>query len=107
MFDFASTLEEADIALAKGDYALSMFNYWLVNFAFEDEDFPYHYTKEIGEKAEQKFRQILKKHRKDILESDSYLQYKKSLSVFEAYKKYFHYFEQEIINTTDAIKTEL
>lgn len=60
MFDFASTLEEAAIALANDEYAISMFNYWIVNFAFKDEEIPYHYTKELGDKAEQKFSQFLK-----------------------------------------------
>lgn len=93
MFDFKATLEEADKALAKGDYALAIFNYWLVNFAYEDEEFPDYYTKEIGNKAEKELRKLLKKHKDRILETDSYLQYKIALSDFETYKNYFHNFE--------------
>lgn len=57
-----------------GDYALSMFLYWLVNFAFEDEEFPNHHTKELGDKAEKIFNQFLK-NREKTSESGSYLQY--------------------------------
>lgn len=45
MFDFRTTLKESDHALNNGNIALAMFNYWLVNFAFGDEEYPYFYTK--------------------------------------------------------------
>ena len=79
MFDFAETLKEADQALAQEDYALAIFNYWLVNFAYYDEEFPYHYTQEIGDKAKRNFLKLMRKHKDEILQSDSYLKYKNCL----------------------------
>ena len=34
MFDFQATLDEADQANVEGNYALAVFDYWLIEFAF-------------------------------------------------------------------------
>jgi len=98
MFDFAETLNDGDQALAKSDFALAMFYYWLVNFAYEDEEFPYYYSPEIGQKASKQFMKLLSKHKDDLLESESYIKLKESMSIFETYRKYFKHFEREIRN---------
>lgn len=58
MFDFRTTLKEGDHALNNGNIALAMFNYWLVNFAFGDEEYPYFYKKKIYEMKLPKIRNI-------------------------------------------------
>lgn len=96
MFDFQSILNEADKAVEQKEYAIAIFNYWLVDFAFNDEDFPSAYTNEIGQKADEGFEKYIKEYKNDILNSSSYIQYKNSLKDIPAYQKYFKYFEREI-----------
>ena len=50
MFDFAGTLREAEEAVKNQDFAMATFYYWLIGFAYEDEEFPYSYTDDIGKK---------------------------------------------------------
>ena len=98
MFDYAETLKEADQALEKGDYAIAAFKYWLVNFAYNDEDIPYCYTKEIGDKASEKYEELLEEHKEGLVRSASYQEYKKMLVIFEGYLKYFYYYERKVRN---------
>lgn len=44
MFDFQGTLYEAKEYKKQGNISLAT----LINFAFEDEEFSYYYTEEIG-----------------------------------------------------------
>lgn len=92
MFDFLSTLEKADDYACRKEYALATFHYWLINFAFEDEEYPYHYTKEIGERGRKGFLKFVKKHRDNILTDESYLEFK-SLMAHTIYDYYFENFE--------------
>lgn len=96
MFDFEATLKEGDQALAEGNLAKALFYYWLVDFAFEDEEFPYFYTNEIGRKANKKFFTLSKKCKDKILESEEYLKFKEGMSIFESYRRYFVHFERAI-----------
>lgn len=96
MFDFQATLDEADQALAEGNYALAVFDYWLIDFAFEDEEFPLYYTQEMGMKARKMFFKLIKKHKNGILDSESYIKLKESLNKFETYNKYSSHFERVV-----------
>ncbi len=102
MFDFKATIDEADHALLEGNYVLAVFDYWLIDFAFYDEEFPISYTKEMGRKARKMFFKILKKHKGEILESDYYREMKESFSVFESYRKYFCHFERVVRSLQDG-----
>lgn len=99
MFDFRTTLKEDDHALNNGNIALAMFNYWLVNFAFGDEEYPYFYTKEIGDEASEKFIVLFRKYKDMVLESEVYLAFKDEMRVFESYRHYFNHFERDIRNS--------
>jgi hypothetical protein len=96
MFDFQATLDEADQAFADKDYAWAVFNYWLIDFAFNDEDIPYFYSREIGDKANEMFYKLIEEHKNGILNSESYLRKKKNLSIYESYRKYFCHFERVV-----------
>lgn len=96
MFDFKATLEDADQAYAEGNYALAVFDYWLIDFAFLDEEFPCGYTPEMGEKASKMFLKLIKKHKNEVLDSESYIKMKDSLNGFEKYNKYFTHFERVV-----------
>ena len=96
MFDFPNTLAMAMRYEEQGDFALATFHYWLIDFAFEDEDIPWHYTRQIGEKGREGFNRLLGKYRDEIPISASYIKFKDELSVFESYRKYFYYFEQTL-----------
>jgi len=96
MFDFKKTLDEADQAYANGDFAWAVFNYWLIDFAFYDEELPLYYTPEIGRKARKMFFKLVKKHKNEILDSESYREMKNDLSVFESYQKYLTHFERVV-----------
>lgn len=96
MFDFQATIDTADNYSKSGDFALATFHYWLINFAYEDEEFPYSYTEEIGARGRKGFLKNVKKHKNEILNSQSYLKYKTELSVFDSYKKYFVNFERVV-----------
>ncbi len=96
MFDFQSTLDEADQANAEGNYALAVFDYWLIDFAFQDEEFPLAYTQEMGRKARKMFFKLIKKHKNEILDSESYIEMKESLNGFKTYNKYFTHFERVV-----------
>ena len=43
-----------------------MFNYWLVNFAFGDEEYSYFYTKDIGDEDSEQYIALFRKY-KDML----------------------------------------
>ena len=96
MFDFQATLDEADQANAEGNYALAVFDYWLIDFAFQDEEFPFYYTPMIGMKARKMFFKLMKKHKNEILDSESYIEMKESLKGFKTYQKYFTHFERVV-----------
>ena len=96
MFDFQATLDEADQANAEGNYALAVFDYWLIDFAFQDEEFPFYYTPMIGMKARKMFFKLIKKHKNEILDSESYIEMKESLKGFKTYQKYFTHFERVV-----------
>lgn len=96
MFDFQATLDEANQAHAEGNYALAVFDYWLIDFAFEDEEMPLAYTPEIGKRARKMFFKLIKKHKNEILDSESYIKMKESLNKFETYNKYFSHFERVV-----------
>lgn len=96
MFDFQATLESADNYAKNGNYALAAFHYWLINFAYEDEEFPYSYTEEIGAKGRKGFLKYVKKYKNEILNSKSYMDYKTELKVFHSYQNYFGNFERVV-----------
>lgn len=96
MFDFQSTLDSANNYDDKGNVALATFHFWLINFAYENEEFPYSYTPEIGDKGRKGFLKLVKKYKRDILSSEDYLAYKESMSVFPSYQTYFDNFERVI-----------
>lgn len=96
MFDFQATLDEADQANAEGNYALAVFDYWLIDFAFQDEELPLAYTREMGRKARKMFFKLIKKHKNEILDSESYIDMKESLNGFKTYNKYFTHFERVV-----------
>ena len=96
MFDFPDTLATAERYEKQGDFALATFHYWLIDFAFEDEEIPWQYTRQIGEKGSEGFNRLLGKYRDEIPISVSYIRFKEELSVFESYRKYFYYFEQTL-----------
>lgn len=88
MFDFQGTLKEADDAAAKGEYVTAIYNYWMIGYAFEDEEFPYGYTREIGEKASKCFLKYMRKHKKKILQDEVYLKMKEALREFKTFQNF-------------------
>ena len=73
MFDFAGTLREAEEAVKNQDFAMATFYYWLIGFAYEDEEFPYSYTDDIGKQGAKGFLKYVKKYKNEILAAESYL----------------------------------
>lgn len=98
MFDFQNTLDEANEYRKHGNYAIAAFSYWLIGFAYEDEEFPYYYTPAIGAEAYNGYVEIMNNHYDQILKDDSYLIYKSDLIRFSSYRKYFERFELEVTN---------
>lgn len=96
MFDFQATLDEADAYAKAGEYALATFNYWLINFAYEDEEFPYYYTDKIGERGRKGFLKYVNKHKDEILNDKSYLSLKEQTIMFSTYRRYFENFERVV-----------
>lgn len=96
MFDFQATIDTADNFSKSGDFALATFHYWLINFAYEDEEFPYLYTNEIGARGRKGFLKYVKKYKSEILTSQSYINFKTELSVFNSYQNYFANFERVV-----------
>ena len=96
MFDFQGTLDEAKEYEKQGNISLATFNYWLINFAFEDEEFPYYYTEEIGAEGANGFLRLARKHCKEILNDNNYIRFKQEVDVFPSYKKYIFNFENVI-----------
>ena len=96
MFDFQATLVAADNYARNGNYALATFHYWLINFAYEDEEFPYSYSEEIGAEGRKGFLKYIKKYKNEILDSKSYLDYKTELKDFPSYQNYFDNFERVV-----------
>lgn len=66
VFYFRTILKESYHALNNGNIALAMFNYWLVNFAFGDEEYSYFYTKDIGDEDSEQYIALFRKY-KDML----------------------------------------
>ena len=98
MFDFQSTLDSADEYAKKGDYALADFHYWLIDFAYQDEEFPYYYTPSIGAHGFDGFVDIMNEHHSSILQSDSYKNFKGQMNCFSSYRRYFENFERDVAN---------
>lgn len=96
MFDFKATLSEAEEYSKKGDFAVAAFHYWLIGFAYEDEEFPYSWTPEIGDIVNKKLSKLIDKHHDAILASESYKKFKNHLSDFPNYCYYFENFEAAI-----------
>lgn len=96
MFDFQETLDTADNYAKKGNKALACFHYWLIGFAYNDEEFPYFYTESIGEKGRKGFFKYVKKNPALILTAESYIKFKEQLSIFPTYMKYFKNFERVV-----------
>lgn len=70
MFDFAGTLREAEEAVKNQDFAMATFYYWLIGFAYKDEEFPYSYTDDIGKKGAKGFLKYVKNIRmKSLLQN--------------------------------------
>lgn len=55
MFDFQSTLDAAESYASNKDNALATFHYWLINFAYENEEFPYYCTGKICDRGRKVF----------------------------------------------------
>lgn len=106
MLDFQSTLDTADEYAKAGDHALAAFHYWLIGFAYENEEFPYAYTDVIGSKGRKGFLKHVKKHRDTILSSDSYINFKSELNCFSSYRKYFENFERVVNYFIDRKKNK-
>ena len=51
MFDFQETIDTADKYSKDGNVALATFHYWLIGYAYQDEEFPYSYTASIGDRG--------------------------------------------------------
>lgn len=96
MFDFQETLNSAIQHESDGLHALAAFNYWLINFAYEDEEFPYGYTQDIGERGRKGFLKMMKKHKREILTAPEYLQFKEALKESSKYSSYFDIFERVV-----------
>lgn len=95
MFDFQATLNDANAYAADNQFALAAFHYWLIGFAFENEEFPYSYTAEIGRCGRNGFLKYAKKYRNAILTDESYVRFKDFMD-FPAYVNYFANFERVI-----------
>lgn len=96
MFDFNATLQDAERAVKDKDFAMATFHYWLIGFAYEDEEFPHFYTKEIGKKGAKGFLKYVNKYKNEILTAESYLRFKEQTQVFPKYQKYFKNFERVV-----------
>ena len=96
MFDFSDTLKNAEDAAKRKDYAMAAFHYWLIGFAYNDEEFPYSYTKEIGNKGAKGFLKYARKYRNEILSAESYLSFKEQTCQYPTYQRYFDNFERVI-----------
>lgn len=96
MFDFQATLDMADAYADAKEYSLATFFYWLINFAYEDEEFPYCYTYEIGERGRKGFLKYVNKHKNEILNNKSYLSLKELTKVSSTYCRYFENFERVV-----------
>lgn len=103
MFDFQSTLDDADRYAKDGNVSLATFHYWLIGFAYEDEEFPFGYTTSIGERGRKGFLKYARKHRDKILNSESYLEFKTMMSVFPTYLNYFANFER-VVNSICKVR---
>lgn len=95
MFDFQAALCTANTYASNNEYALATFHYWLINFVFENEEFPYGYTKIIGEQGRKGFLKCVRKHSERILVDESYLRFK-NLMAGSTYNKYFENFERVV-----------
>lgn len=96
MFDFAGTLREAEEAVKNQDFAMATFYYWLIGFAYKDEEFPYSNTDDIGKKCAKGFLKYVKKYKNEILVAESYLKFKEHTQIFPTYKKYFENYERVV-----------
>ena len=96
MFDFQETIDTADKYSKDGNVALATFHYWLIGYAYQDEEFPYSYTASIGDRGRKGFLKLMKKYKHEILNSQEYLTFKSNCGIFPKYKQYFENFERVV-----------
>lgn len=96
MFDFQATIDLADKYAKNDDKALATFYYWLIGYAYQDEEFPYSYTTEIGARGKKGFLKLVNKYKNEILSDSSYVSYKEFLKDSFTYRKYFENFERVV-----------
>jgi len=79
------------------DYAQAAYYYWEINFAYEDEEFPFSYTPEIGRKAYAGFKRTMQRISvDDILASEFYRTLKEFYNNSQYTRKYLCAFEKYI-----------
>ena len=96
MFDFQETINKAAQYEQERNYPLAAFHYWLIDFAYNDEEFPFSYTEEIGKKGRNGFLKMMKKHKNEILNSTEYLSFKEQFNIFKTYQMYFANLERVV-----------
>ena len=79
MFDFQATIDLADKYAKNDDNALATFYYWLIGYAYQDEELPFSYTTEIGARGKNGFLKLVNKYKNEILSDSSYVSYKEFL----------------------------
>lgn len=97
MYDFQGVLNQANEAFENKDYVQAAYYYWEINFAYEDEEFPYYYTDQIGAEASAGFERAMEQTTVDeILNSEFYKTYQKWLRNSKSMQKYLLNFERDI-----------
>ncbi|MCM1141677.1 MAG: hypothetical protein NC453_24160 [Muribaculum sp.] len=97
MYDFQGVLIQANEAFENKDYAQAAYYYWEINFAYEDEEFPYSYTVQIGSEASSGFQRAMERITVDeILNSGFFKTYQKWLGNSKSMQKYLLNFERDI-----------
>ena len=90
MFDFRTTLREAEEAVKNNHIGIATFYYWQINFAYNDEEFPDGCTTEMLCYAEEKFRYYAFNHTYEIFSDKSYILYR----AYSYKNKYLENFER-------------
>lgn len=88
MFDFAGTLREAEDAVTNEQYVIAIWKFWQIGYYFQEEEFPYGYTHEIGARASESFLKYMKLHKKKILKDEVYLRMKEELKDFKSFQNF-------------------
>lgn len=95
--DYDAMLEKAVYYEKERRYAVATFCYWLIDYVFNEEEIPYHYSFETGKKGKESFIRLVTEHCKTILTDQDYILFKEHYEThIPKYQNYFFNFENVV-----------